>query len=152
MHDFARREHHRERRHSVDWRPGVSSIGEGGKDEVRWLRVIAMWKNVNKFKSDSVEIRLLFPYVTSCLLTFFENTWRLSTSACVPLIPVEIKVNLEMSEGSLSPIIGKSNCIIHGANWDTAENKGGGVKTKPGQQHAWYWPRQTRIKDPYLYD
>ena len=31
-------------------------------------------------------------------------------------MPVEIIINLEMSEGSLSPIIGKSNCIIHGAN------------------------------------
>ena len=47
---------------------------------------------------------------------FSENTWRLSTNAYVPLMPVEIKVSLEMSEGSLSPIIGKSNCIIHGAN------------------------------------
>lgn len=47
---------------------------------------------------------------------FSENTWRLSTSVCVPLMPVEIKVNLEMSEGNLSAIIGKSNCIIHGAN------------------------------------
>lgn len=74
---------------------------------------------------------------------FSENTWRLSTNAYVPLMPVDMKVSLEMSEGSLSPIIGKSNCIIHGANWDTAENKGGSVKpdqdnsmagTDPGRQ------------------
>ena len=39
---LAWREHHRERRHSADWRLGVPSFGEGRKDEMRWLRVIAI--------------------------------------------------------------------------------------------------------------